>query len=86
MPLIEAKGKRHSAAKRELHHLRIHAGEDGRSHVVRHMDENDNEIESHEFQHPAEGEQALMHIAREGGFEPSPEAGSEQEGQPDGGD
>jgi len=81
MALIEARGRRHGKQKRgrELHHLRIEAGDGNRSHVVRHMDENEKEIESHEFAHPGEGTEAMMHIAREGGFEPSPEQGSEQE-------
>ena len=82
MALIEARGKRHSKSQRELHHLEIHSGDDNKSHVIHHVDEDGNRIASHEFQHPAENENALIHIAREAGMTPSPGGTTDSEFEP----
>jgi len=83
MALIEAHGtRRRGKSQRELHHLEIHAGKTNKSHVIEHHDTEGNVMESHEFQHPAEGEAALMHIAQHAGFEPSPGGTTDAEFQP----
>ena len=83
MAYVEAKGRGHKAAKKELHHIEIHHAENG-GHIVQHHYSSEggayHEPEHHAFGE-GEGHKMLAHVAEHMGVEHESPAEDAAEGE-----